>query len=164
MNFEDYYKGLITESINHFVAHIVSELHLDTSGDYYNVIEGETVGIASIGDHGKDSERPDSPNRAYRMQRIEVLAIKGYANETEYKQKVPVELAFISHAIAKYNRFKIPSKNFLGVEWDGRDITPVPRQPIRTQYEQSPAWIVDIPFGVIFRYQSNLNIYGEFVE
>jgi len=155
---------LITQSINHFIAHITSELHLNTDGDYYNVIAEETVGINSIGAYGRDPERPDSPNRAYRIQRIEVLAVKGYATEQEYKDQVPVVLAFISDAIAKYNGFKLPSKNFLGVEWDKGDITPVPRQPMRNQYEESPAWIVDIPFGVIFRYQSNLNTRGEYID
>ena len=154
----------ITQSINLFVAHIVSELHLDTSGDYYNVIAEETVGIASIGSFGRDRDRPTSSNRAYFTQRLEVLAVKGYATEQEYKNSVPVDLIFIPQAIAKYNKVKIPDPNFYGVEWDGQDITPVPRQPLRNQYQTSPEWIVDIPFGVFLYYQTNLNKHGEYVD
>ena len=154
----------ITQSINLFIAHIVSELHLDTSGDYYNVIADETVGIASIGSLGRDRDRPNSPNRAFFTQRLEVLAVKGYTTEQQYKDSVPVELIFIPQAIAKYNRVKISDPNFYGVEWDGQDITPVPRQPLRNQYQDSPEWIVDIPFGVILYYQTNLNKFGEYVD
>lgn len=154
----------ITQSINLFIAHIKSELHLSSDGDYYNVIAEETVGLASIGSFGRDRDRPNSPNRAYFTQKVEVLAIKGYATEQEYKDQIPVELMFIPQAIAMYNRVKIPDPNFYAVAWDGQDITPVPRQPLRNQYQGSPEWIVDIPFGVILYYQTNLSKFGEYID
>lgn len=154
----------VTRSINHFIAHIKSELHLNSSGDYYNLIANETVGLASIGTFGRDRDRPDSPNRKYFTQEVQVLAIKGYPTEQEYKDKVPVELMFIPQAIAKFNKVKIADPNFYGVTWDGQDITPVPRQPLRNQYEESPEWIVDIPFGVILYYQTNVNKFGEYID
>ena len=154
----------VTQSVNRFIAHIKSELNLNSDGDYYNIIADETVGLASIGSLGRDRDRPDSPNRRYFTQRVEVLAVKGYATEQEYKDQIPVELIFIPNAIAIYNKVKIPDPNFYGVEWDGQDITPVPRQPLRNQYQESPEWIVDIPFGVILYYQTNLNKYGEYVD
>jgi hypothetical protein len=154
----------ITQSINLFIAHIVSELHLDTDGDYYNVIADEIVGVASIGSFGRDRDRPDSPNRKYFTQKIEVLAIKGYVTEQEYKNKVPVELIMLPSTIAKYNAVKIPDPNFYGVRWDGEDITPVPRQLLRNQYDESPEWIIDIPFGVVLHYQTNVNKNGEYID
>lgn len=158
-------KDKATAAIQDFFSYIQSELSINSTGDDYDLLPGESSGLCRISSSGLDP-RPghkSGPNRDFIVVETSILWVKAIQAKSSISASAEVagDILILPSLIAAYANYSTYAEGFYQVAWDQRKITPVPRSPLKNQ-AQDPRWLVNTVFGAVLYFQfpkSPLGIY-----
>ena len=143
-------------AVQDFFSYIQSELFINSTGDDYDLLPGESSGLFRISSFGPDN-RPgytSGPNRDYIALETSILWIKAVQAESSVLASAELsgDIMSLPHVIASYAQYATYAKGLYAVAWDRRKITPVPRSLLKNQ-NKTPQWLVNTVFGAVLYFQ-----------
>jgi len=161
MNPED-----IEIATQNFFGYLASELHLDLSADYEDLLPNESTGVFAPPTLSVDNrqDRKSGANIMYLALTYEMYIAKGVIanSEREAVGAIAGIVYNLPNIIAQYSQYASYTKGFYEIFWDKRNIQGIARSPLRNQNQQRN-WIVDIPFGAVLYFVQRTSPQGIYI-